>query len=91
MSFKCSLSPLDLLIATMTAADATAYVMPMMASCGMCASWPLIIEKIASQVAGKVVTLAPSVGGEKPATDYIQLFEYNVNTLAAALKQVTGK
>jgi ABC-type Zn uptake system ZnuABC Zn-binding protein ZnuA len=48
-------------------------------------------EKIASQVAGKVVTLAPSVGGEKPATDYIQLFEYNVNTLAAALKQVTGK
>lgn len=48
-------------------------------------------EKIAAQVGGKVVTLAPSVGGEKPATDYIQLFEYNVNTLAAALKQVTGK
>lgn len=48
-------------------------------------------EKIAAQVGGKVVTLAPSVGGEKPATDYIQLFEYNVNTLAEALKQVTGK
>lgn len=48
-------------------------------------------EKIAAQVGGKVVTLAPSVGGEKPATDYIQLFEYNVNTLAQALKQVTGK
>lgn len=48
-------------------------------------------EKIAAQVGGKVVTLAPSVGGEKPATDYIQLFEYNVNILAEALKQVTGK
>ena len=48
-------------------------------------------EKIAAQVGGKVVTLAPSVGGEKPATDYIQLFEYNVNTLATSLKQVTGK
>lgn len=48
-------------------------------------------EKIAAQVGGKVVTLAPSVGGEKPATDYIQLFEYNVNTLAEALKQVAGK
>ena len=48
-------------------------------------------EKIATESGGKVVTLAPSVGGEKPATDYIQLFEYNVTTLAAALKQVTGK
>jgi ABC-type Zn uptake system ZnuABC Zn-binding protein ZnuA len=48
-------------------------------------------EAIAKQVGGRVVTLAPSVGGEKPATDYIQLFEYNVTTLAAALKAVTGK
>jgi hypothetical protein len=24
-------------------------------------------------------------------TDYVQLFEYDVNQLAAALKQVTGK
>ena len=45
-------------------------------------------EKIALEVGGKVVTLAPSVGGEKAATDYIQLFEYNVATMAAALKQV---
>src|SRR6476659_5028971 len=48
-------------------------------------------EKIASEVGGKVVTLSPSVVGEKAATDYIQLFEYNVNTLATALKSVTGK
>ncbi len=48
-------------------------------------------EKIAAEAGGRVVTLSPSVGGEKAATDYIQLFEYNVNTLSAALKQVTGK
>ena len=52
---------------------------------------PKTPEKIAAEVGGKVVTLAPSVGGEKAAADYIQLFEYNVSTLAAALKQVTGK
>jgi len=48
-------------------------------------------EKIALEAGGKVVTLAPSVGGEKAATDYIQLFEFNVTTMAAALKQATGK
>jgi len=52
---------------------------------------PKTPQKIASEVGGTVVTLAPSVGGEKAASDYIQLFEYNVNTLAAALKSVTGK
>lgn len=48
-------------------------------------------QSIASQVGGKVLVLAPSVGGTKEATDYIQLFEYDVNQLAAALKQITGK
>jgi zinc/manganese transport system substrate-binding protein len=48
-------------------------------------------QAIANQVGGKVLVLAPSVGGAKEATDYIQLFEYDVNQLAAALKQVTGK
>ena len=52
---------------------------------------PKTPQKIAAETGGVVVTLAPSVGGEKAATDYIQLFEYNVTTLAAALKQVTGK
>jgi zinc/manganese transport system substrate-binding protein len=46
---------------------------------------------IASQVGGKVLILAPSVGGTKEATDYIQLFEYDVNLLASTLKQITGK
>jgi len=48
-------------------------------------------QAIANQVGGKVLMLAPSVGGTKEATDYIQLFEYDVTTLAAALKAVTGK
>ena len=48
-------------------------------------------QSIANQVGGKVMVLAPSVGGTKEATDYIQLFEYDVNQLAMALKQVTGK
>jgi zinc/manganese transport system substrate-binding protein len=48
-------------------------------------------QAIANQVGGKVLVLAPSVGGAKEVTDYIQLFEYDVNQLAAALKQVTGK
>ena len=38
-----------------------------------------------------MLVLAPSVGGVKEVTDYIQLFEYDVNLLAGALKQITGK
>jgi ABC-type Zn uptake system ZnuABC Zn-binding protein ZnuA len=49
-------------------------------------------QSIATQIGdGQVLQLAPSVGGTKEATDYIQLFEYDVNTLAAALKKATGK
>ena len=46
---------------------------------------------IANQVGGKVLVMAPSVGGVKEVTDYIQLFDYNANLLASALKQATGK
>jgi ABC-type Zn uptake system ZnuABC Zn-binding protein ZnuA len=46
---------------------------------------------IASQVGGRVLELAPSVGGTKEATDYIKLFDYDVSAIAAALKSVTGK
>lgn len=49
-------------------------------------------QAIANQVPGaKVVVLAPSVGGEKQVTDYISLFDYDVNLLSGALKQATGK
>ena len=46
---------------------------------------------IATKVGGTVLELAPSVGGSKEATDYIALFDYNVGTLAAALKTATGR
>ena len=52
---------------------------------------PKTPQAIASQVGGQVLTLAPSVGGAKNVTDYIQLFDYNVNQLAAGLKHATGK
>jgi zinc/manganese transport system substrate-binding protein len=42
-------------------------------------------QSIASQVGGQVLVLAPSVGGTKEAADYIQLFDYDVRTLVAAL------
>jgi zinc/manganese transport system substrate-binding protein len=48
-------------------------------------------QAIANQVGGKVLVLAPSVGGDKAVTDYVQLFDYNVATMVAALKQTTGK
>ena len=48
-------------------------------------------QSIATQVGGKVLVLAPSVGGSKEATDYIALFDYDVTQLAASLKQLGGK
>ena len=48
-------------------------------------------ESIARDTAGKVMVLTPSVGGVKEAGSYIALFDYNVNLLTTALKQVTGK
>jgi zinc/manganese transport system substrate-binding protein len=48
-------------------------------------------QSIANQVGGKVLTLAPSVGGMKEATDYIHLFDYDVNLLASTLKEITAK
>jgi zinc/manganese transport system substrate-binding protein len=48
-------------------------------------------QSVATQVGGSVLVMAPSVNGVKQATDYVQLFEYDVNLLAGALKQATGK
>jgi len=47
-------------------------------------------QAIAKQVGGEVLVLAPSVGGTKEATDYVKLFDYDVSTVVAALKKVTG-
>jgi ABC-type Zn uptake system ZnuABC Zn-binding protein ZnuA len=45
-------------------------------------------NSIAAQTGAKVIVLPPSVGGEKTITDYIKLFDYDVNLLVNALKQV---
>lgn len=46
---------------------------------------------IARDTGAKVLVLPPSVGGVKEATDYIALFDYDVNLLASTLKAVTGR
>ena len=43
-------------------------------------------QSIATQVGGAVIELAPSVGAEKAITDYIKLFDFNIDRIAAALK-----
>jgi ABC-type Zn uptake system ZnuABC Zn-binding protein ZnuA len=48
-------------------------------------------NSIASNTGAQVVVLAPSVGAEKEITDYIKLFDYDVNTLLAALKAAGAK
>ena len=47
-------------------------------------------ESIANQTGGKVLVMAPSVGGSKEVTDYISLFDYNIGLLSAALKATAG-
>ena len=48
-------------------------------------------QAITNQLGGKVLVMAPSVGGTKEATDYIKLFDYDIGSLSSALKQLTGK
>ena len=45
---------------------------------------------IARDTGAKVLVLTPSVGGVKEASDYLKLFDYNVNLLISALKTATG-
>jgi zinc/manganese transport system substrate-binding protein len=48
-------------------------------------------NSIASQTGARVVVLPPSVGGEKGVTDYIKLFDYDVNLLATAFRDAGAK
>ena len=48
-------------------------------------------NSIARETGAKVLVLAPSVGGEKDITDYLKLFDYDVNLVSAALKETGGK
>jgi zinc/manganese transport system substrate-binding protein len=47
---------------------------------------PKTPNSIAAQTGAQVVTLAPSVGGEKEVTDYFKLFDYDIAKLVAAIK-----
>jgi zinc/manganese transport system substrate-binding protein len=46
---------------------------------------------VARDTGAKVLVLAPSVGGEKEITDYIKLFDYDINMLVTAIKQSGGR
>jgi zinc/manganese transport system substrate-binding protein len=48
-------------------------------------------QSIARETGAEVLMLPPSVGGTKEATDYISLFDYDVNTIAAAIKRLGAK
>ena len=43
---------------------------------------------IGRQTGAQVLVLPPSVGGVKEATDYIKLFDYDINLLVNAIKQI---
>ena len=42
---------------------------------------------VARETGGEVLVLLPSVGGEKEVTDYLKLFEYDINLLVAAFER----
>jgi zinc/manganese transport system substrate-binding protein len=46
---------------------------------------------IARDTGATVLVMAPSVGGEKEITDYIKLFDYDINMLVTAIKQSGAK
>ena len=48
-------------------------------------------NSIASQAGGKVLVLPPSVGGVPAASDYLKLFDTNVNLLVGAIKAAGAK
>jgi zinc/manganese transport system substrate-binding protein len=48
-------------------------------------------NSIASQTGGKVVVLPPSVGGVKEASDYLKLFDTDINLLVAAIKSTGAR
>jgi zinc/manganese transport system substrate-binding protein len=43
-------------------------------------------QAVARETGAKVLVLSPSVGSEKEVTDYLKLFDFNVNLISGALK-----
>jgi zinc/manganese transport system substrate-binding protein len=48
-------------------------------------------NSIASQTGAQVLVMPPSVGGNKEVTDYLKLFDYDINLLQTGLKQAGVK
>ncbi len=48
-------------------------------------------NSIARETGAKVLVMPPSVGGDKAITDYVKLFDYDVNLLVAAIKETGAK
>jgi zinc/manganese transport system substrate-binding protein len=46
---------------------------------------------VARETGAKVLVMAPSVGGEKEITDYIKLFDYDINMFVTASKQAGAR
>jgi zinc/manganese transport system substrate-binding protein len=48
-------------------------------------------NSIARETGAKVLVMLPSVGGEKEVADYIQLFDYDLKLLVAAIRETGAK
>ena len=48
-------------------------------------------NSISRETGAKVLVLSPSVGGEKEITDFIKLFDYDLNLLLAAIRETGAK
>jgi ABC-type Zn uptake system ZnuABC Zn-binding protein ZnuA len=48
-------------------------------------------QSIGRETGAKVLVMSPSVGGEKQITDYLTLFDYDLDQLAAAIKETGAK
>jgi zinc/manganese transport system substrate-binding protein len=48
-------------------------------------------NSIARETGARVVVLLPSVGGEKPVTDYIKLFHHDVDLLLGAIRETGAR
>ena len=48
-------------------------------------------DAIARDTGARVLVMLPSVGGEKGITNYVELFDYDINLLASAVKQLGAR
>jgi zinc/manganese transport system substrate-binding protein len=48
-------------------------------------------QSIGRETGAKVLVMTPSVGGVKEVTDYIKLFDYDLDLLVSAIKEVGGR